>query len=241
MLKPSCYHTRYRESAGGGDAWYHNRMNTQILWDYALDYLKATEADPKGLLDQWRSETPEKCNDQDLFREYGWVVGSCGLTPQVIMKVWDRLGEAFWGWDPARVAAHAKNARIAALGVMKNPRKIDAILAFADDLAREPGRMERLAAMPVKTVLAQLQTLPWVGANNRYHLARNLGWDVAVKTGPVPRLAAYLETTPDELCETIAEGTGERVRTVDLVLWNWSHQVGDQAMKEIASFARLMR
>ncbi len=205
-----------------------------------MDHLNATAPDPAGMLELWRNETPEKCTDQDLFREYGWVVGSCGLTPQVIMKLWDRLGEAFFGWDPVLTARREKDARIAALGVMRNQRKIDAILAFADDLHREPGLMQRLAAMPVKQVLAQVNTLPFVGANNRYHLARNLGWDVVVKTGPVVRLSAYLETTSEVLCERIAEEQGERVRTVDLVLWYWGHQVGDTAMKEMASLFKLI-
>lgn len=215
-------------------------MNTHALYEHALDHLRATEADPEGLLAQWRSETPDRCTDRDLFREYGWVVGACGLTPQVIMKAWDRLGEAFWAWDPVAVASRRTDCRIAALNVVRNPRKIDAILNFADDLAREPGLMQRLASLPLKEVLARLVTLPWVGVNNRFHLTRNLGWDVVVKTGPVPRLAAYLEMTPDDLCGRIAEETGERVRTVDLVLWNWGHQVGDTATKEVASFFKLM-
>jgi len=215
-------------------------MNTQALWEHAMDHLKATADDPPGMLALWRSETPDKCSDVDLFREYGWVVGACGLTPQVIMKLWDRLGEAFFAWDPVKVSNRTVDARVGALGVMKNVRKINAILAFADDLVREPGMMPRLAAMPLKQVLAQLSTLPFVGANNRYHLARNLGWDVVVKTGPVARLSAYLLTTPEELCGRIAEETGERIRTVDLVLWCWGHQVGDGPMKEMASLFRLL-
>lgn len=210
-------------------------MNTNLLWQHAMDHLNATAEDPAGMLQGWRDEAPDRCTDRDLFREYGWVVGACGLTAQVIIKKWDGLTEAFHHWDPVAVSRRTRDVRIAALGVMRNPRKMDAILAFADDLAREPNMMERLAALPTKEVLARLSTLPFVGANNRYHLARNLGWDVVVRTGPVVRLAAFLETTPEALCERIAEETGERARTVDLVLWYWSHQVGDAATKEMAS------
>jgi hypothetical protein len=215
-------------------------VNTVALWEHALDHLRATADDPEALLNQWRNEVPAKFTDRDLLAEYAWVVISCGLTPNVTMKYWDRLGEAFWRWNPADVANHARDVRIAAVTVMKNPRKMDAILAYADDLARHPGEMQRLAGLEQKVVLAQLTTLPFVGANNKYHLARNLGWDVVVKTGPVPRLAAYLLTTPEELCGRIAAETGERIRTVDLVLWNWGHQVGDAAVKEMASLFRLL-
>jgi hypothetical protein len=215
-------------------------MNYLALWDHAMDHLKATDTDPAGTLDKWRSETPDRCTDRDLLSEYGWVVISCGLTPHVATKHWPAFTVAFRNWQPGEVAANRIAVRTAALDVMKNPRKLDHILDFADDLARAPGLMQRLAAMPVKQVLAQLATLPFVGANNRYHLARNLGWDVVVRTGPVPRLAAYLETTPEALCERIADEVGERVRTVDLVLWNWGYQVGDTAMKEMASLFKLL-
>lgn len=215
-------------------------MNYRALYEHALDHLRATEADPEALLAQWRSERPEDRTDRDLLAEYGWVVVSCGMTAHVTSKLWPRLGAAFREWDPARVAASPVDVRIEALGVLKHPRKIDAILDMAESLAREPGQMARLAARPVSEVLAWLQTLPWVGPTSRYHLARNLGWQVVVQTGPVPRLAAFLEMTADELVAATAAEVGEPLRLVDLVLWNWGHQVGDRHMKEMASLFRLM-
>ncbi|MFZ5816148.1 MAG: hypothetical protein ACOY93_12685 [Bacillota bacterium] len=215
-------------------------MNYKALYDHALDHLRATDPDPEGRLAGWRGEVPGSRTDQDLLAEYGWVVVSCGMTAHVTGKLWPGLTEAFRRWEPAAVAAHPIDVRTAALNLLKNPRKIEAILHYADDLARHPNQMARLAAMEIKEVLAYLQTLPWVGATSRYHLARNLGWDVVVRTGPVPRLAAYLLTTPEELVARTAREVGERIRTVDLVLWNWGHKVGDAHMKEMASLFRLM-
>lgn len=213
-------------------------MNTELLWEHALNYLMATDSNPSETLERWRSERPEACDNRDLLREYAWVVGSCGLTPQVMERLWARLTTAFLDWDTGEVAGRAIEVRAAALGVIRNQRKIEAILTRADDLARHPGEMQRLATLPVDHVLAQLSTLPWVGSTNRYHLARNLGWDVVVRTGAVPRLAGLLETTPEALCARIVAHTGERIRTVDLVLWNWGHQVGDTAMREFTSLVR---
>ncbi len=204
-----------------------------------MHYLNSTDSAPEATLSRWRLETPAACDDRDLLREYAWVVGSCGLTPQVMERLWTGLTSAFHDWDTGEVAGRAIEVRIAALAVLRNQRKIDAILTRADDLARHPGEMQRLAALSVSHLLAQLATLPWVGPTNRYHLARNLGWDVVVRTGAVPRLAGFLETTPDTLCTRIAAQTGERIRTVDLVLWYWGHQVGDAAMREFASLVRI--
>lgn len=214
-------------------------MNTELLWEHVLNYLMAADSHPSETLDRWRSERPEACDDRDLLREYAWVVGSCGLTPQVLERLWTRLTTAFLDWDTGEVAGRAIEVRAAALGVMRNQRKIEAVLTMADDLARRPGQMARLAVLPVDQVPARLSTLPWVGPTNRYHLARNLGWDVVVRTGAVPRLAGFLETTPEALCARIAADTGERIRTVDLVLWNWGHKAGDTAMRELASLVRL--
>jgi len=215
-------------------------MNRRALYEHALDHLRATECDPEGLLNQWRLERPENRTDQDLLAEYAWVVVSCGMTAHVTSRLWPGLTAAFRNWDPPAAAASARDAQIEALSILKHPRKISAILAMADSLARQPGQMTRLAALPVPEALAFLQTLPWVGPTSRFHLARNLGWDVVVQTGPVPRLAAFLETTADELVRQTAAEVGERIRVVDLVLWNWGHQVGDRHMKEVASLFQLM-
>lgn len=215
-------------------------MNTKALYEHAMDHLRATAPDPAAMLREWRGERPDRLSDRDLLREYAWVVACCGLTPQVIRKRWDALGEAFCQWDPARIGAQPAAVRIAALGVIRNVRKIDAICALAADLARAPGLMASLAPLAPKEALARVATLPYVGATNKYHLLRNLGWDVVVRTGPVTRLAAYLALSAEALCGQIAAQTGERIRTVDLVLWYWGHQVGDRAMKEIASLFRLM-
>jgi 3-methyladenine DNA glycosylase Tag len=210
----------------------------QLLWDHAMDHL--CQAEGETLLARWRSEIPATFTDQDLLRDYAWVVFSCGLTPQVTQRYWERLGSAFRSWDPQAATDDSRSVRIEALGVIRNPRKIDAVLGFAEETVRNPGAMQRLTDQPLKEVLSQLQTHPFIGATNRYQLARNLGWDVVTQTGPVARMAQFLQTTPEGLCGTIAQSVGERMRTVDLVLWYWAHQVGDQQMREIASLCRLM-
>lgn len=209
-------------------------MNALGIWEYAMDYLEANAERPQELLARWRSEIPGACSDRDLFAEYGWVVAACGLSARAIQGFWPRLGQAMLDWDHVAVSEDPLAVRMAALTVLHNPRKVDAILSFAQELARSPGMMARLAAQPLKTVLAQLATLPFVGASNRFHLARNLGWDVVVRTGPVVRLAGYLGTTAEALCSGIAAQTGERIRTVDLVLWYWGHRVGDRELRETA-------
>lgn len=209
-------------------------MNYLALWEHVVAHLDATGVD----LDEWRGQDVRGLSDRDLLKEYAWVVISCGLTPAVTFKLWPGLTEAFGAWQPGRI--DPTQSRVAALSVIKSARKIDAIVQMAESLQSEPGQMDRLAAMPLRQALKWLQTLPWVGPNNCHHMARNMGFDCCVRTGPVPRLAAYLNMETDELCAEIASLTGERLRTVDLALWKWGFDVGDSEAKRWAALFRLM-
>jgi len=67
--------------------------------------------------------------------------------------------------------------------------------------------------------LAFCKTLPWIGEITKYHLAKNLGADVAKPDRWMDRVAAKFNTDPHSLCSRLSEATGDRVATVDVVLW----------------------
>lgn len=64
-----------------------------------------------------------------------------------------------------------------------------------------------------------LGSLPWIGPITKYHLARNFGLDVVKPDRHIQRLADHYGKTPHDLCADIAKETGERIGTVDVVLW----------------------
>lgn len=51
------------------------------------------------------------------------------------------------------------------------------------------------------------------------HLAKNLGCDVVKPDRWLERLAAAEGTTPHLLCNRLAYASGDRIATVDVVLW----------------------
>lgn len=63
------------------------------------------------------------------------------------------------------------------------------------------------------------ESLPWVGPITKYHLAKNLGADVAKPDVHLNRLAEPEGVTAQELCERLAQETGYRAATIDLILW----------------------
>ena len=65
-----------------------------------------------------------------------------------------------------------------------------------------------------------LDTLPMIGAITKYHLARNLGMDVAKPDRHLVRLMTKFQFEDvQEMCKYVSDITGDRIGTVDVVLW----------------------
>ena len=62
-----------------------------------------------------------------------------------------------------------------------------------------------------------LTGLPWIGSITCWHLAKNYGHDCAKPDRHLVRIAGAEGVNP--LCERLSHETGDRVATVDLVLW----------------------
>lgn len=62
-------------------------------------------------------------------------------------------------------------------------------------------------------------SLPWVGPVTKFHLAKDLGLDVAKPDVHLARLARRDRTTVERLCRRLARATGYRAATVDTILW----------------------
>ena len=67
--------------------------------------------------------------------------------------------------------------------------------------------------------VAQLRELPWIGPVTVYHLAKNLGADVAKPDVHIERLARRDRTTSQTLCRRLAKASGYRIATIDTLLW----------------------
>lgn len=211
-----------------------------VLFDQALDHGYRHDSDFAATLARWRAEAPEQYTDCDLLAGYAWVVVGCGLTYAATDRIYSRLEPVLLGFDPPAVARQEATLRPAAAAVLAARRKLDAIFGLANDLAREPGRMAALARRPWREVQGWMLTLPLIGPNNVFHLARHLGWDVAVRTGPVARLAAKLDQDSQALCAAVAADVKETVRVVDLVLWQWLVGASQEQLHDAAELARLV-
>lgn len=67
-----------------------------------------------------------------------------------------------------------------------------------------------------------LESLPWIGKITKYHLARNLGIDCAKPDRHLTRMAKICGFDDVQLmCKEISDKTGDRIGTVDVVLWRY--------------------
>ena len=75
------------------------------------------------------------------------------------------------------------------------------------------------ASQDTEQTLAWCETLPFIGPITKYHLAKNLGVECAKPDRWLERVAADNWETVAEMCKRLSTATGDRIATVDLVIW----------------------
>lgn len=132
-----------------------------------------------------------------FFREYVFVVCNSGMRNQVAQKIFDNFMEDL---DFNKIPHGGKRKGIE--GLYKNYKGIFITLSYKEDK------------------IEFLETLPWIGPITKYHLARNLGIDCCKPDRHLVRLAEQFKfKDPNEMCDHLAKKFGERIGTIDVVLW----------------------
>lgn len=152
------------------------------------------------------SESIQPPLDAEAFAsEAIYVICNSGMKQQIARRIFDRVMEAIQDGLPSRkVFGHT--AKAAAIDHIWVGREI----LFQAYVAAE-DKVEFCGA------------LPWIGGITKWHLAKNFGADVVKPDRHLVRIADHYGVTPTELCTRLADATGDRVATVDLVLWRASN------------------
>lgn len=164
----------------------------------------------------------DEITESDFLREAAWVILSCGMRESVVRRKFAEVSDAFLNWTSARaIANRAEACRSLALVSFNSPPKIDAIIDVACGVAA-------LGFDAVKELIREdgiqyLQRFRYIGPVTAFHLAKNIGFPVAKPDRHMARIAERIGyTSPQELCERLAEATGESIAVVDLVLWRFA-------------------
>lgn len=150
---------------------------------------------------EWQRDLQPCPDAEEFFRETCWVIINSGMKEQVSRLIWNRIQIA---WDENRDISEAFNhkGKVAAMKLVKE--KAEEFFA---------------AYLEAKDKIAYLKTIPYIGVITCWHLAKNLGHDCCKPDRHLVRVAESYGMTPEKLCETISRATGEKVATVDIVIW----------------------
>lgn len=148
---------------------------------------------------EWSQNARPVADPEVFWCEFAWVVLNSGMKNHVAAGIWQRVRPTVLGGGSAYdVFGHKGKAEA-----------IDSVYA---------SRVERLAAyLAAADELAYLRSLPWIGKITCYHLAKNFGHDVAKPDRHLVRIAGAEGV--DGLCERLSRESGDRVATVDVVIW----------------------
>lgn len=197
-----------------------NEKETRLLafYDKAKEYVMADPYYSKEV-EYVNNRTFEEQTAESFFIEYVFVVLSAGMKNQVVEKIMRR----YFLSGPS-----CSDTNIGAIG---HEGKRKAIAKAEKHYKEWWSKLSRI--VPANELLNCLECLPFVGPITKYHLARNLGVDVAKPDRHMTRLAQEIGYTDvQEMCETIANARGERVGVVDVVLWRYINLVGWEAASD---------
>ena len=165
----------------------------------------------------------EDVSKQWFFSEYVHCVYCSGFSVRTVRMKSDAIREAYYDYDPVKVAANPEEARRKAMkkACIRNKRKVDAIIKGAGIISKLewPGFLYK-----VKEDINMLKTLPYIAEVLKFHLARNIGFNLIKPDVHLKRLAKHYELDPFKMCERLSESTGLPRHTVDSILWRAAQQ-----------------
>jgi hypothetical protein len=180
---------------------------------------------------------PAAFSETDLLRESAWVILCSGFRETVVRRIFDYISLCFCDWESADVIhAYRDHCRALALSRFGNVRKVDAIVRTADYISGAGFEQfkECVLSRPVET----LQLLPYIGEVTTHHLAKNLGIPTAKPDRHLKRMAASMGfDTAYQMCDELANATGDAIQVVDLVLWRYSERLGASGSRGFLALA----
>ncbi len=161
-------------------------------------------------------------SERDLLREAAWVILCSGFREATVRKCFDYISLCFCDWESAHeIARNRDRCIVTASAGFRNNKKLGAIAEIAEVVYESgfPALRERIQHDPIN----QLQLFPFIGPITCWHLAKNLGLNVAKNDRHLARFATQLGfADAHTLCDEIATATGEPISVVDIVLWRFA-------------------
>lgn len=164
----------------------------------------------------------EPLTEKRFMSEAAWVILNSGMRETVVRRLFPTIAAAFGGFATAESAMRARaTGRMTSLSIFNHAGKIDAIVAVIEHL-NETGLEEVENRISVEG-LCYLRELPYIGPITSFHLAKNLGMDIAKPDRHLTKIAtATGYCNANTLCEALSIILSEPVAVADIVLWRFA-------------------
>jgi len=141
-----------------------------------------------------------------FFKQYVWVVLASGFKVSIVEKIYER-----WSKNPTNFS------------VIRHPLKRKAIEKTSKNYVQRFNELKSKKTESEK--LEYLSTLPHIGDITKYHLAKNLGIEVAKPDVHLQRLMKKFGFKDvQEMCKVIQKKFHHKISVIDIVLWRYAEQ-----------------
>lgn len=159
--------------------------------------------------------------ESKLLREAAWVVINSGFREKTARKYFSNISLSFGDWESAdHIVTNRELCVNCALDSFNHKQKMNAIVGIAEEVSR--NGFESFRCEIIADPILALSKLPYIGPVTVWHLAKNIGCDVAKPDRHIVRVAnTFGFECVQEFCKFISINTGDKVSVVDIVLWRY--------------------
>ena len=151
---------------------------------------------------EWVKNIPKEPSKEVFFTEYVWVVCSSGMKNSIARKIFNNF-------------CNNEDLNFQAI---KHPHKKKAIKQVFKRLDFYYEHFKKS-----KNKLMFLKNLPHIGDITKYHLARNLGINVAKPDRHLKRISNLFDfNNVQDFCNEISQSTDDSIATIDLIIWRYA-------------------
>lgn len=199
------------------------RISDERLVDAYLAARNTVISEGYGHEIQWQHNRDlEHVSERDFLRESAWVVLASGMRDLIVRRKFPAISAAFHWWQNAgSIVRDEQLCRSQAMSVFGHKGKISAIITIATvvyDLGF-PQVRRKLS----EEAVGFIRSLPYMGPATSFHLAKNIGLNVAKPDRHLCRMSvAAGYDQPCDMCQRIGKYVADAVSVIDIVLWRYA-------------------
>ena len=155
---------------------------------------------------------------QEFFKQYVWVVFTCGFNASIVRKNWDAIKHMLYDFNVRKVREMTVE-KLSEKSPIKNRLKVSSIIKGSQIITNEWLDDIRFAKYS-EEIKGKLIKLPHISDVTVYHLMRNIGIDCFKPDRHIINISSKINLDPNELFNIIIKtGREKYIGLADFILW----------------------